>query len=122
MAMKFANAPEGTSRLPQVVTETAKELDDALLQAVRSGNAGEDDSNGYALAKDPASRALQQRYVLFAVKYGDQLREVLPSDAEQRAEAAEILGYSADKPSAVPDLLRPCATRMRKSATMPCGR
>ena len=106
-AMKFAVAPVGTSRLPQVVTETAKQLDDALMLAVRSGNAEEDDSSGYALAKDPASRALQQRYVLFAEEYGDQLREVLhhSSDAEQRAEAAEVLGYSADKQSAVPDLL-----------------
>jgi hypothetical protein len=38
--------------------ETAKQLDDALMQAVLSGNAEEDGSNGYALAKDPASRAL----------------------------------------------------------------
>jgi len=107
LPMKFADAPVGTSRLPQVVTETGKQLDDAIMQAVRSGHAEEDDSNGYALAKDPASRALQQRYVLFAEKYGDQLREVLQhsSDGEQRALAAEVLGYSADKQSVVPDLL-----------------
>jgi hypothetical protein len=107
LAMQFAEAPVGTSRLPQVVTETAKQLDAASMQAVLSGNAEEDDSNGYALAKDPASRALQERYVLFAKQYGDQLREVLrhSSDAQQRAEAAEVLGYSADKQSAVADLL-----------------
>ena len=106
-AWHFADQPQGAVRLPAEVVNTGKKLDDALMQAVQQGRSEEDDSNGYALAKDPASRALQLQYVAFAAQYKDRLRDVLlhSSEAEQRAQAAEVLGYSADQQSVVSDLI-----------------
>jgi hypothetical protein len=107
-AWHFRDASRGTVRLPVEIMDAGKAFEAALTQAVEHGDASEDDSNGYALSKDPATLAVEKRFLILAVKYPQQLREVLrnSSDAAQRAQAAQVLGYSADKQSVVPDLLR----------------
>jgi len=75
---------------------------------VRRGDAGEDRSQGHALADDPAARALQERLVVvYASRDLPELRLVLrrSSDAAHRALAAQVLGYAADKPAVVEDLV-----------------
>jgi hypothetical protein len=81
--------------------------DDALLKAVVAGDAGEDDTSGYSLSHNPGLRAIEERFVNFAHNDRSILREVLRDslDADQRALAAEVLGYAPDHRAVVRDLV-----------------
>ncbi len=76
------------------------------MAAVQAGRTEEDDSKGHALSSDPAMRAVEEQFVLFAARDGARLRDVLAhsADAAQRALAAQVLGYAADKQSVVEPL------------------
>jgi hypothetical protein len=106
-ALQFRAAPEGAERLAADVVDAERQYSEALTAAVQRGDAGEDDSQGHALAHDSATRAAQQRFIRYAARDLPQLRLVLrhSSDAEHRALAAQVLGYVADKQSVVDDLV-----------------
>jgi len=89
-------APKGTARLPEAATKLYQQFTDALMQAVTKGNAAEDDSHGYALFKDPATRAKQLAMREYALHHENAIRRVLASsgDGGQRAIAAELMGYT----------------------------
>jgi HEAT repeat protein len=78
------------------------------MAAVQRGDAAEDDARGHALSSDPATRAVQERFVDYAGRELGQLRRVLrdSSDADHRALAAQVLGYAPDKDAVVDDLVR----------------
>ena len=63
--------------------------------------------NGAAAAADPAIRRGQERFRAYAAVHALKLREELrtAADPEQRAAAATVIGYSANKRAAVDDLL-----------------
>jgi hypothetical protein len=105
--LRFRAAPKGSVRLPADVVQAGEEFSDAFMAAVERGDAGEDDSQGHALYNDPATRAVQERFVGYAARDTQQLRRVLreSSDADQRALAAQVLGYVADKQGVVDDLV-----------------
>ena len=88
-------APKGDDRLPTAALTLNQETEAALKKAVLAGRTQQDSSNGYALSIDPEVRALQLKIREFALANEDLLRKVLSSssDAEQRAIAAEFLGY-----------------------------
>ena len=104
--MTFARAPRGGVRLPDDVVRAGAALDDALMAAVVKGDAGEDDTHGHALSSNAAMRAVQEQFIVFAARDEATLRDVLAhsSDAAERALAAEVLGYLADKKRVVPAL------------------
>src|SRR5262245_43705532 len=62
-ALTFRAAPRGRARLPSEVVRWDEKLDEALVSAIRRGDAGEDRSAGHALAHDPAARAIQEGYI-----------------------------------------------------------
>ncbi len=101
------NAPTGTVRLPADVVQAGEEFSRVFTVAVERGVATEDRSSGHALSHDPATRAVQERFVGFAARDPDLLRRVLreSSDAGQRGLAAQVMGYAADKQSVVDDLV-----------------
>ncbi len=105
--LHFRDAPRGSARLPADVVQAGEEFSQAFTAAVERGDAAEDDSQGHALYHDPATRAVQERFVSFAARDAKQLRRVLreSSDAGERALAAQVLGYVADKQSVVDDLV-----------------
>jgi hypothetical protein len=107
-APRFRDAPRGSVQLVADVIHAVADLEAALGAAVRRGDNGEDDSQGHALAHDPASRAIQLRFIDFAKRDLALLRRVLrdATDEKHRAAAAEVLGYASDKQAVVPDLLR----------------
>jgi hypothetical protein len=107
----FRDVPAGTVRLADDVLQAGREYGDANMGAVMRGDATEDDSQGHALTHDPIARAIQEKFIGFASRDLAKLRQVLreSSDAEQRAIAAEVLGYAAAKQDVVPDLVE--ATR-----------
>jgi len=103
--LRFRAAPRGSIRLPGDVMQAGQELSRALMRAVQSGDASEDDLKGHALMHDPTVRAVQERFIAFAAR-DLKLRDVLrdSADAEHRALAAQILGYAANKRAVTGDL------------------
>src|SRR5205085_8419560 len=99
-------APRASLTLPADIVDAGEELSRAHMDAVRRGDAAEDDSNGHALMHDPVARAVQERFIGFAARDLERLRKVVrhAADADQRALAAEVLGYAADKRAVVGDL------------------
>jgi hypothetical protein len=118
----FQPAPVGTVRLPEDIVRAGKDLDSAGEKAMRKGDFGEDDSQGHALGHDPDLHAVQLRFVTLAEAHTANLKDVLQnsSDAEQRALAAEVLGYVKEKQSVVPNLvaaMRDPSPDVRNNAT-----
>jgi len=107
-ALRFRPAPTGNARLADDIARSGKEFFQALLAAVQRGDTGEDHSQGHALNHDPATRGVQERFVTYAKRDLRQLRLVLrtSSDRNQRALAAQVLGYADDKKRVVGDLVR----------------
>jgi hypothetical protein len=99
--------PTGAARLPADVLAAAAAYDGALTSAVRRGAAEEDDSLGYALARDSALRAVQGRFIAFAAGRHALLDEVLrtSADAGHRALAAQVIAYGADRKAIAAALL-----------------
>ena len=105
--LSFRPAPTGAVRLPEDVLQAGRSIDAAWEKAVLSGNNGEDDSQGRALSDSPELRAEQLKLIALADRHFTQLRDVLQNSsvAEQRALAAQVLGYVQNKQSVVPDLM-----------------
>jgi hypothetical protein len=99
-------APTGSVRLPDDLLQLGAAVDAAREAAVRRGESGEDQSAGHSLMHDSAGRALQLRYIPFAIRDSALLRDVLThsSDAAHRARAAEVIAYGGDKGAAIRDL------------------
>jgi hypothetical protein len=110
-SLKFRAAPTGAARLPADVLAAEQAFEAALVAAVTKGDAGEDDTQGHFLMNNPAARAIQEQFIMFAARDEKLLRTVLreSSDAEHRAVAAQVLGYAKDKRAIVPDLVEAMA-------------
>ena len=106
-SFQFRAAPKGAIRLPETMVQAGEAFSDALTEGVQKGDAGEDDSQGHALNSYPKMRALQERFITFAAQDFQLLRAVLheSANAQQRALAAEIIAYTANKRDVVPDLV-----------------
>jgi hypothetical protein len=94
----FRARPSGASTLPEDLMTRYRQYSGALLRA---------GINGKADAADPAMHRDQEYFRGFAAGNVAKLRAELHSgeDAEQRAAAALVVGYSASKRAAVDDLL-----------------
>ena len=105
-AAAYRPTPTGDLELPAEVLAANEALGAALMQAITSGDAGEDHSQGYSLAHDSALRAQQEVFLRFARAdpelFADVLRE--SANAEHRAIAAIAVGYAADKAWAAREL------------------
>jgi hypothetical protein len=104
---KFQNAPTGNVRLTEGVLRAGSDFDAAFHKSILKGNFAEDDSQGHALDDDPDVRAIQLHFVVLADAHLANLKNVLhnSSDGQQRAFAAQVLGYVKDKQAIVPDLV-----------------
>jgi hypothetical protein len=106
-AMSFRAVPAGDGHLAADIIRAGKEFGEAFTRAVERGAAGEDRSQGHALQFDSVTRAVQERFVTYANRDLHALRHVLrtASNAAERALAAQVLGYAADKSAVVGDLV-----------------
>jgi hypothetical protein len=95
-------------RLPGTAVRLQKTLDDALMKAIVNGQAGEDDSEGYALASDPDTRKAQLAIRDYARQNDALVLRVLrsASDGEHRAAAALLLGYGRQSDEQIDALVR----------------
>lgn len=105
--MTFRPPPHGTARLPEDIVKAGADFERTFMAAVTRGEAEEDRSRGYSLMKDPATRAIQERFPALAARDLPLLKTVLheSSDASERALAAQVMGYAPDKASVVDDLV-----------------
>ena len=105
--MRLRAEPRGKARLAADIVEAGDEFSKAFEAAMLRGDAGDDRSQGHSLFADPTTRAIQERFLVYAKRDLPQLRLVLrsSSDAAQRALAAQVLGYAADKQAVVDDLV-----------------
>lgn len=91
-------APEGSERLSPDIMDLGARLYKAIEAAVRKGGdaAQEDDSNGYALTKDPTARSLQLEVREWALQHESELMRVLEfsSSPEHRQVASLAMGYA----------------------------
>jgi HEAT repeats len=106
--IRYNAAPTGSVRLPVELLALSKQFDAALEEAVKKGQSGEEDSKGYALLEYPKARDLQMKLRDYSLKNETVLRQVLAnsSDADQRAIAAEALGYAAQSPDQISALVQ----------------
>jgi len=104
--LAFHTPPAGAEVLPEDVVDNYREFVDAVRDAARRGSTAEDLTNGHSLMADPRARALQVRFADFAGAHLPLLRDVLrdSGEEEQRAMAAAIIGYAANKKDVVNDL------------------
>jgi hypothetical protein len=105
-ALKFRAEPRGKVRLPPDVVREGAAFDKAFEGAIERGDAKEDHSQGHALMHDPATRAIQERFIVLANTQRAEIEEVLRNsgDRRHRALAALVLGYADDKQEIVDDL------------------
>jgi hypothetical protein len=99
--------PHGAVRLADEIVQAGDDFDVALAGAMARDDFEEDDSQGHALFHDPAVRAVQERFLALAAVRLPELRRVLreSSDDDQRALAAQIIGYAPRKREVVSDLV-----------------
>ncbi|HYH16526.1 MAG TPA: HEAT repeat domain-containing protein, partial [Flavisolibacter sp.] len=102
----YRKAPTQPLHLPAVMKATYDSLMSTIMDAVKSGQAEEDLSQGHSLMVYPRSRALQEQFISYAAEL-TMLRNVLryAADAKQRAMAAQIIAYAADKRAVTDDLV-----------------
>lgn len=115
-------APEGEMRLPEKITAEYRSFVETFAAASRAHNTAEDLTQGHARSADPATRAIQDRFPLFATEHLAELRDVLrnSSDEDQRAIAAYIIGYAPNKAAILNDLqyaLKDADAGVRTNAT-----
>jgi hypothetical protein len=119
--MTFRPAPHGTARLPEDIVKAGADFEQSFVAAVMRGEADEDRSRGFSLMKDPATRAIQERFPAFAQRDLPLLRTVLreSGDDSHRALAAQVIAYAADKRAVLDDLaaaMRDPAPEVRNNA------
>jgi hypothetical protein len=106
---KYNPEPMGNTRLPDEALRIYREANQAFMNAMMAGHAGEDDSRGFALSSDDAElRAKQLAMHDYAVKNEAVIRNVLrsSSDAEHRQAAAQLLGYANSSRQQIREFVR----------------
>jgi hypothetical protein len=102
--------PGGAVRLPHELQELFAKLEKAEYAAIKKGGdaSQEDDSNGFALFHDPATRKLQFELRDYVRAHEAAVYDVLEncSDSEQRARAAAAIGFAERYPRQIAALLR----------------
>jgi hypothetical protein len=106
-APEFRPAPTGSVRLPFDVPPAGAAFEQAYTMALEAGDHAEDQSEGHSLMHFPEARAAQKKFITLAQLHPAILHDVLrnSADANQRALAAMVLSYAADKRDVVADLI-----------------
>jgi hypothetical protein len=105
--ISYNPVPRGEVKLPAAALRIFRDFDKHFLAAVKKGAATEDDSQGYALFEDPATRADQLRLRDWTRAHPAIVLQVLAEsrDAGQRASAAQALGYAERSPEQIAALV-----------------
>jgi hypothetical protein len=104
----FNERPSANYKFPAGILDVFKKLDEYWQAAVQAGHSREDDSQGYALLDDPDTHLEQIRVRDWARANFQIVYKVMDFSryAEQRAYAAEALGYLKSSPRQVSALVQ----------------
>ena len=104
----FNERPSRDHKLPPGILELFTKMNQYWSAAVEAGHAGEDDSQGYALLNDPDTHFQQVKLRDWARANSPIVYKVLETSRykEQRAYAAEALGYLKRSPRQVSALVQ----------------
>jgi hypothetical protein len=104
---KYRKTPAGRERLDASTVELYDRFTEALSEAVQTGTAREDDSEGHPQFASEPLKTFPKQFIALAEKQKRSLVRVLAhsGDAKHRAIAAMLISYSDDKPRAVGHLL-----------------
>jgi hypothetical protein len=107
-AFAYNPAPQGSVRLSADLVALHTRLDEVSNANVHAGDAGEDDSQGYALSSNPSERELQLKVREYALRHEKEIYAVLElsSDAKHRAYAADAVGYGRQSSTQIAALVR----------------
>ena len=96
-------SPRGSARLPRAALQIHRDAEEALLNAMKKGVSGEDDSQGYALSLDPETRTKQLALHAYVARHSPMVMRVLASsrDVGHRQIAAELVGYDDRSPKQI---------------------
>ncbi len=96
---EFRDEPTGTAELPPEIVAAFYDFRQAMMEAVKKGEAAEDISKGHSLMQNYTARQAQERFIGLAELHPSKLEEVIKesADPEQRAIAAVVLGYFPKK-------------------------
>lgn len=108
VAIPFLAAPKGQTCFSADVVRLYEGFGKAIVEAVRTGNGGEDDSKGYALSNDSALREKELAARKYALAHLQRVEQVLQSCArpEDRQAAAWLLGYGSQSKKQIAALMR----------------
>lgn len=106
--VRYNPEPAGDIKLPTEAHRLFVQLEKDSIAAVKNGDAGEDDSDGYALMKNPEARGDQLKIRDWVRSNTATTFRVLETSrsAEERADAAEALGYAERSPEQIAALVR----------------
>lgn len=118
----YHRAPTGHARLPAPGLRLYQSAMGQILPAIQAHQAGEDDTQGYALGQYPPLRTTELALRRYAMANDAAVRRVLQSsaDSRQREAAAEVLGYAQQSPeqlSALVYAVRDPDAAVRNNAT-----
>jgi hypothetical protein len=101
-------SPTGSECLPKSAVSLYNDTMSELLPAIRANEAGEDDSRGYSLARYPPLRQSQLALRTYAVDHSQLIEHVVRNchNAENRAAAADLLGYANQSKRQINALVR----------------
>jgi HEAT repeats len=95
--LAFEPAPQGAVSFPGELASLYRKMSQAEKDATFRSLAEEDNPGGYRLLKEPVAHAAELSFRAYALGHEEESIQVLTSsaDADQRAMAAEALGFSA---------------------------
>ncbi|PZR25982.1 MAG: hypothetical protein DI535_16250 [Citrobacter freundii] len=103
----YHDTPAGDVKLDPYILAVYDRYDVALDDAVRAGQAAENDEEGHVLLSYPPIIPLQDSLQLYAASHLSILKQVLrgAADPAQRQAASWIIAFTTDKKTVVEDLL-----------------
>lgn len=106
--VRYNPEPSDDIKLPRDAHRLFSELEKDTFAAVKKGDAGEDDSAGYALFKNPEARGNQLKVREWVRANTATTERVLETSRypDERADAAEALGYAEQSPEQIAALVR----------------
>ncbi|MGD0669979.1 MAG: hypothetical protein ABSB23_20765 [Bryobacteraceae bacterium] len=106
--VRYNPEPSEDIKLPKQAHRLFVQLEKDTLAAVKKGDAGEDDSEGYALMKNPDARGDQLKIRDWVRANVATTHRVLETSrySDERADAAEALGYAEQSPEQIGALVR----------------
>jgi hypothetical protein len=105
--VSFLARPKGSIRAADSLRLAYNTFIEQLIEGIKAGQSADDVSEGHSLLAFPPAREAQLAMRRYVVAHEAEVKRVLKEsrEDEDRAMAAQALGYAADKKTVIPDLV-----------------